>query len=43
MDKVEKNFSSLPPDLDLKPYFDEEDVEILKKIASMPRHRPRKK
>ena len=43
MDKVEKNFSSLPPDLDLKPYFDKEDVEILKKIANMPRHRPRKK
>ena len=43
MEKVEKNFSSLPPDLDLKPYFDEEDVELLRKIASMPRRRPRKK
>ncbi len=43
MERVEKNFSSLPPDLDLKPYFDKEDVELLRKIACMPRSRPRKK
>ena len=30
---AQKEFSSLPPDLDLKPYRDEKDTEMLRRIA----------
>lgn len=42
MEKVEKNFSSLPPDLDFTPYWDKEDVEILRKISVERAPKPRK-
>lgn len=37
IEKAGKDFTKLPPDLDLKPYRDEEDEEMLKRIAQVRR------
>ena len=40
-DIAQKNFSRLPPDLDLKPYRDENDTELLGRIEALKRRRQR--
>jgi hypothetical protein len=34
-EKAQKSFSRLPPDLDLKPYRDEKDTELLRRIQTV--------
>jgi hypothetical protein len=41
IEKAGKDFSKLPPDLDLKPYRDEKDVEMLKRIRQIKRNQNR--